>query len=136
MLQRKQLQNLRHKENFNPCSYWGQPELMYKQRPKRQKKKNISHWCLTLYLNVEGHQLLLIFQSYTFQTVKNIFIFCFPEAVPSELVCENCQEKVLEAVGKMIHVMEEQMSPGVQAAVETGRNILNIIGAGQLPSPA
>ncbi|KAE8284545.1 Polycystin-1 [Larimichthys crocea] len=50
-------------------------------------------------------------------------------AVPSELVCENCQEKVLEAVGKMIHVMEEQMSPGVQAAVETGRNILNIIGS-------
>ncbi|XP_027144915.1 polycystin-1 [Larimichthys crocea] len=50
-------------------------------------------------------------------------------AVPSELVSENCQEKVLEAVGKMIHVMEEQMSPGVQAAVETGRNILNIIGS-------
>uniref|UniRef100_A0A671Y792 Polycystic kidney disease 1b n=1 Tax=Sparus aurata TaxID=8175 RepID=A0A671Y792_SPAAU len=50
-------------------------------------------------------------------------------AVPSELVCENCQEKVLEAVGKMIHLMEEQMSPGVVSAVETGRNILNIIGA-------
>ncbi|TKS90159.1 Polycystin-1 [Collichthys lucidus] len=50
-------------------------------------------------------------------------------AVPSELVCENCQQRVLEAVGKMIHVMEEQMSPGVQAAVETGRNILNIIGS-------
>ncbi|KAI4797837.1 hypothetical protein KUCAC02_024818 [Chaenocephalus aceratus] len=47
-------------------------------------------------------------------------------AVPSELVCEKCQEKVLEAVGKMIHVMEEQMSPGVLSAVETGRNILNI----------
>ncbi|XP_030255555.1 polycystin-1 [Sparus aurata] len=50
-------------------------------------------------------------------------------AVPSELVCENCQEKVLEAVGKMIHLMEEQMSPGVVSAVETGRNILNIIGS-------
>ncbi|KAI9529372.1 hypothetical protein NQZ68_011077 [Dissostichus eleginoides] len=50
-------------------------------------------------------------------------------AVPSELVCEKCQEKVLEAVGKMIHVMEEQMSPGVLSAVETGRNILNIIGS-------
>ncbi|KAG8008965.1 Polycystin-1, partial [Nibea albiflora] len=50
-------------------------------------------------------------------------------AVPSELVCEKCQEKVLETVGRMIHVMEEQMSPGVQAAVETGRNILNIIGS-------
>nr|XP_046233896.1 polycystin-1 [Scatophagus argus] len=49
-------------------------------------------------------------------------------AVPSELVCENCHEKVLEVVGKMIHVLEEQMSPGVLSAVETGRNILNIIG--------
>ncbi|XP_037611724.1 polycystin-1 [Sebastes umbrosus] len=50
-------------------------------------------------------------------------------AVPSELVCEKCQEEVLEAVGKMIHVLEEQMSPGVLSAVETGRNILNIIGS-------
>ncbi|KAK9530722.1 hypothetical protein VZT92_012210 [Zoarces viviparus] len=50
-------------------------------------------------------------------------------AVPSELVCEKCQQKVLEAVGKMIHVMEEQMSPGVWSALETGRNILNIIGS-------
>ncbi|XP_070847293.1 polycystin-1 [Chaetodon trifascialis] len=49
-------------------------------------------------------------------------------AVPNELVCENCQKKVLEAVGKMIHVMEEEMSSGVLSAVETGRNILNIIG--------
>ncbi|XP_044035256.1 polycystin-1 isoform X2 [Siniperca chuatsi] len=50
-------------------------------------------------------------------------------AVSSELVCENCQEKVLEAVGKMIHIMKEQMSPGVLSAVEIGRNILNIIGS-------
>ncbi|XP_034415177.1 polycystin-1 [Cyclopterus lumpus] len=50
-------------------------------------------------------------------------------AVPSELVCEKCQQKVLEAVGKMIHVMEEQMSPGVLSALETGRDILNIIGS-------
>ncbi|XP_051273916.1 polycystin-1 isoform X2 [Dicentrarchus labrax] len=50
-------------------------------------------------------------------------------AVPSELVCENCQEKVLEAVRKMIHVMEEQMSSGGLSTVETGRNILNIIGS-------
>ncbi|XP_049915502.1 polycystin-1 isoform X2 [Epinephelus moara] len=50
-------------------------------------------------------------------------------AVPSELLCEKCQEKVLEAVGKMIHVMEEQMSPGVLSVVETGQNILNIIGS-------
>ncbi|KAF1374215.1 hypothetical protein PFLUV_G00247310 [Perca fluviatilis] len=50
-------------------------------------------------------------------------------AVPRELVCEKCQEKVLEAVGKMIHVMEEQMSLGVLSAVETGKNILNIIGS-------
>ncbi|XP_071319469.1 polycystin-1 [Trachinotus anak] len=49
-------------------------------------------------------------------------------AVPSELVCKDCQEKVLEAVGKMIHVMEKQMSPGVLSVLETGRNILNVIG--------
>ncbi|KAM4623628.1 polycystin-1 [Polymixia lowei] len=53
-------------------------------------------------------------------------------AVASEVVCEGCQEKVLEAVGKMIHVMEEQTSSGVgvASAVDTGRNILNVIGAG------
>ncbi|XP_008289301.1 polycystin-1 [Stegastes partitus] len=50
-------------------------------------------------------------------------------AVPSELICESCQEKVLEAVGKMIHVIEEQMSPAVLPAVDTGRNILNVIGS-------
>ncbi|XP_054455423.1 polycystin-1 [Anoplopoma fimbria] len=50
-------------------------------------------------------------------------------AVPSELLCEKCHQKVLEAVGKMIHVMEEHMSPGVWSALETGRNILNIIGS-------
>uniref|UniRef100_A0A3Q3IQE5 Polycystic kidney disease 1b n=1 Tax=Monopterus albus TaxID=43700 RepID=A0A3Q3IQE5_MONAL len=49
------------------------------------------------------------------------------QAVPSELVCESCQEKVLKAVGKMIRVMEEEMIPGVLSAVDTGRNILNII---------
>ncbi|XP_040885354.1 polycystin-1 [Toxotes jaculatrix] len=50
-------------------------------------------------------------------------------AVPSELVCKGCQEKVLEAVGRMIHVMEEHMSPGVLSPLETGRNILNVIGS-------
>ncbi|XP_069373627.1 polycystin-1 isoform X2 [Paralichthys olivaceus] len=50
-------------------------------------------------------------------------------AVPDELVCEGCQEKVLEAVGKMILVMEEQMSPGVSSALETGRNILHVLGS-------
>lgn len=60
---------------------------------------------------------------------KSYLNFCFPEAVPGELVCENCQENVLETVGKMIHVMEEQRRPGVLLAVETGRNILLIIGA-------
>uniref|UniRef100_A0A3P8TXN5 Polycystic kidney disease 1b n=1 Tax=Amphiprion percula TaxID=161767 RepID=A0A3P8TXN5_AMPPE len=49
------------------------------------------------------------------------------QAVPSELICERCHEKVLEAVGKMIHVIEEQMSPAVLPAVDTGRNILNVI---------
>ncbi|XP_062299163.1 polycystin-1 [Scomber scombrus] len=50
-------------------------------------------------------------------------------AVPSALVCDGCQEKVLEAVGKMIHVMEEQMSLGVFSSFDTGKNILNVIGS-------
>ncbi|AWP17296.1 putative polycystin-1-like [Scophthalmus maximus] len=50
-------------------------------------------------------------------------------AVPSELVCEGCRVRVLDAVGKMIRVIEEQMSPGVLSALETGRNILNVIGS-------
>ncbi|CAB1455219.1 unnamed protein product [Pleuronectes platessa] len=49
--------------------------------------------------------------------------------IPDELVCEGCQEKVLEAVGRMILVMEEQMSPGVLSALETGRNILHVLGS-------
>lgn len=72
-----------------------------------------------------SHQLL----PYKNLFCKCILYFCFPQAVPGELVCEICQEKVLEAVRKMIHVMDEQMSPGVLSAFETGRNILNIIGA-------
>uniref|UniRef100_A0A3B4YHA8 Polycystin-1-like n=1 Tax=Seriola lalandi dorsalis TaxID=1841481 RepID=A0A3B4YHA8_SERLL len=48
--------------------------------------------------------------------------------MPRELVCKGCQEKVLEAVGRMIHVMETEMRPGVLSALETGRNILNVIG--------
>lgn len=54
---------------------------------------------------------------------------CLPQAVPAELLCESCQRKVLEAVGKMIHVLEEQMSPGVSSAVEAARNLFSIIGA-------
>uniref|UniRef100_A0AAQ4PFT7 Polycystic kidney disease 1b n=2 Tax=Gasterosteus aculeatus aculeatus TaxID=481459 RepID=A0AAQ4PFT7_GASAC len=50
-------------------------------------------------------------------------------AVPSELISEKSHQKVMESVGKMIHVMEEQMSPGVFSALETGRNILNVIGS-------
>ncbi|XP_067432834.1 polycystin-1 [Thunnus thynnus] len=50
-------------------------------------------------------------------------------AVPSELVCDGCQEKILEAVGKMIHVMDEQMSLGVLSAFDMGKNILNVIGS-------
>uniref|UniRef100_UPI003AAB6BD9 polycystin-1 n=1 Tax=Centroberyx gerrardi TaxID=166262 RepID=UPI003AAB6BD9 len=50
-------------------------------------------------------------------------------AVASELVCDGCQEKVLEAVRKMIHVMEEQTNVGVSSVVDTGKNILNVIGS-------
>lgn len=35
----------------------------------------------------------------------------------------------MKAVGKMIHLMEEQMIPGAVSAVHTGRNILDILGA-------
>ncbi|XP_041671972.1 polycystin-1 [Cheilinus undulatus] len=49
-------------------------------------------------------------------------------AVPGEMICRNCQEKVLKAVQKMIHVIQEHMNPGVLSAVEMGRNILAIIG--------
>ncbi|CAF92443.1 unnamed protein product [Tetraodon nigroviridis] len=42
------------------------------------------------------------------------------QAVPSELTCEDCQKKVLETAGKLIHVLEEQASPGVLSAVKTG----------------
>ncbi|KAF7653465.1 hypothetical protein LDENG_00082420 [Lucifuga dentata] len=48
-------------------------------------------------------------------------------AVPAELVCNDCQEKVLEAVEKMIRVMEAETSVGVWLGVDTGRNILSII---------
>ncbi|KAM8836900.1 polycystin-1 isoform 2-T2 [Spinachia spinachia] len=50
-------------------------------------------------------------------------------AVPSELICEKSQQKLLEAVGRMIHVMTEQTSPGVFSALDTGRNILSVIGS-------
>lgn len=53
------------------------------------------------------------------------------KAVPGEVVCEGCQEKVLEAVGRMIQVMDEQTVPGDTTAVDTGRNILHVIGTDQ-----
>lgn len=45
--------------------------------------------------------------------------------------CRECHTKILDAVKKMIRVMEDQMSPGVVSAPETGGNILNILGACQ-----
>ncbi|KAK6301837.1 hypothetical protein J4Q44_G00278900 [Coregonus suidteri] len=50
-------------------------------------------------------------------------------AVPSEVVCEGCQENVLESVGRMIRVMEEQTGLGDDTAIDTGRNILHVIGS-------
>lgn len=50
--------------------------------------------------------------------------------MPSELACEDCQKRVLETVGKVIRILEEQASPGVLPAAKTGSNILNIIGTG------
>ncbi|KAM3591453.1 uncharacterized protein V6R79_002157 [Siganus canaliculatus] len=50
-------------------------------------------------------------------------------AAPGELIGGSCQEKVLEAVGKMINLIDRQMSPGHSlSAPEIGRNILSIIG--------
>lgn len=41
----------------------------------------------------------------------------------------DCQEKVLEAIGKMIHVMKEHKSPaGGVSVFDTGKNILRIVG--------
>ncbi|TWW81623.1 Polycystin-1 [Takifugu flavidus] len=48
-------------------------------------------------------------------------------AVPSELSCGDCQKRLLETVGKVIHVIEEQASHGMSSAVKTGSDILNII---------
>ncbi|XP_075313535.1 polycystin-1 [Odontesthes bonariensis] len=50
-------------------------------------------------------------------------------ADPSELLRESCQKGVLEVVGKMILVIEQQKSPAEWSAVDTGRNILNVIGS-------
>ncbi|XP_051926382.1 polycystin-1 isoform X2 [Hippocampus zosterae] len=51
-------------------------------------------------------------------------------AVPAELICMDCQEKVLEAIGKMIHVMQEHKSPaGGVSVFDTGKNILRIVGS-------
>lgn len=61
-------------------------------------------------------------------------MFSLFQAVPSELVRETSQKKVLETVGKMIHVIAKETDPAVLSAANTGRNILNVIGAGQSPS--
>lgn len=55
----------------------------------------------------------------------------FPfKAVPSEVDCEMSQKKIIEAVGKMIHVIEKEKSlEGIVPTVETGKSILAIIGA-------
>lgn len=41
--------------------------------------------------------------------------------------CEKSQVKVMEAVGKMIHIIEEEK--GREGTVEAGKSILAIIGA-------
>ncbi|KAJ7987830.1 hypothetical protein DPEC_G00330600 [Dallia pectoralis] len=50
-------------------------------------------------------------------------------AVPSEVVCEGCQENVLESVGRMIKVVEKQIGPQDDTTINTGRNILYVIGS-------
>ncbi|XP_067100237.1 LOW QUALITY PROTEIN: polycystin-1-like [Osmerus mordax] len=53
--------------------------------------------------------------------------------VPGEACC---QEKVLEALGRMTHVMEQHTEPGDTVAIETGKNILTILGSYLASSPA
>ncbi|XP_028975896.2 polycystin-1 [Esox lucius] len=50
-------------------------------------------------------------------------------AVPSEVVCEGCQEQVLESVGRMIKVLEKWNGPRDDTTIETGKNILQVIGS-------
>lgn len=57
------------------------------------------------------------------------------QAVPGELVRESSQRKVLEAVGKMIRVIGKQTDPALLPAADTGRSILDVIGAGRAASP-
>ncbi|XP_017271539.1 polycystin-1 [Kryptolebias marmoratus] len=50
-------------------------------------------------------------------------------AVPSELISESCHEGVLEAVGQMIHVIDQKARPTDLPSLDLGRNILDIIGS-------
>ncbi|KAJ8363622.1 hypothetical protein SKAU_G00124530 [Synaphobranchus kaupii] len=50
-------------------------------------------------------------------------------AVPRELACPGCQHTVLKALGKMISVIGEQAEPGDVTPLDTGRNILEILGS-------
>ncbi|XP_061564100.1 polycystin-1 [Cololabis saira] len=49
-------------------------------------------------------------------------------AVPRQLLCWSCQERILEVVRKIIHVMKEQMSPADLPAASTGESILRVLG--------
>ncbi|KAM6897519.1 polycystin-1 [Xenentodon cancila] len=50
-------------------------------------------------------------------------------AIPRQLLCWSCQERILEVVRKIIHVMKEQMSPADLPAASTGGNILHVLGS-------
>lgn len=61
---------------------------------------------------------------------NSVIIFLSFEAVPSEVDCEMSQIKVIEAVGKMIRVIEKGRSlERIVSTVETANSILAIIGA-------
>jgi len=59
----------------------------------------------------------------------------FPQAVSGEEPwCAGCQEKVLEAVGRMVRVLEEHKviwgsSSSSSSVLHTGRSVLQLIGA-------
>ncbi|XP_041830823.1 polycystin-1 [Melanotaenia boesemani] len=50
-------------------------------------------------------------------------------AVSHELLSARCQKRVLEFIGKMIHVMKQKISPTDSPTVDTGKNILSVIGS-------
>lgn len=92
-------------------------------------------------LNSEYHQIGVHNRASILQQENDFNDLTLPllfvaKAVPLELSCGDCQKRLLETVGKVIRVIEEQASPGMSSAVKTGSDILNIIGTGTTQATA